>query len=95
MLVPCAACGRHLRGRESRCPFCLAAHVPVELAEPAAPRLSRAALAVAGSLVLGGCPMAVRYGGPPVVAVPADPAPTDGAAAAATSDATVDGARGR
>lgn len=39
------------------------------------PRLSRAALLVAGSMVLAGCPLAVRYGGPPPTMEPPAPAP--------------------
>lgn len=74
MLVPCEACGRYLRARESRCPFCLTARAPCDVPEPAPPRLSRAALAVAGSIALSGCPVAVRYGGPPITA-PSAPAP--------------------
>lgn len=45
------------------------------------PRLSRAALLVAGSMVMAGCPLAVRYGGPPPPAY--DPAPTPTAPARA------------
>jgi hypothetical protein len=85
MLVPCEACGRHLRARESRCPFCLAVRAPCDVVEPAPPRLSRAALVMAGSLALSGCPVAVRYGGPPITA---PSAPTQ-----AAPDASADGAR--
>ncbi|MFO0605425.1 MAG: hypothetical protein U0324_19750 [Polyangiales bacterium] len=86
MLVPCEACGRHLRARESRCPFCLADRAPRDVAEPAPPRLSRAALMMAGSIALSGCPLAVRYGGPPPSAAPAQVAPPP-AAPDASSDA--------
>ncbi len=75
MLIPCDACGRHLRARESRCPFCLAGRAPSDVAEPAPPRLSRAALVMAGSIALSGCPLAVRYGGPPLNTAPAPVAP--------------------
>ena len=91
MLVPCDACGRHLRAHEFCCPFCDARRAPSEaVAEaPMPPRLSRAALLVAGSMVLAGCPMAVRYGGPPPSmqqpppAADATPAPTQPAPAPA------------
>jgi len=85
MLIPCEACGRHLRARESRCPFCLAVRAPCDVPEPAPPRLSRAALVMAGSIALSGCPVAVRYGGPPPNAAPAQVAPLP-----ATPDASTD-----
>jgi hypothetical protein len=86
MLVPCEVCGRHLRPRESRCPFCDATRAPADTDDAAMPpRLSRAALLVAGSMVMAGCPLAVRYGGPPPPAY--DPAPTPPPAAARSPDA--------
>ncbi len=75
-LVPCAACARHVKADESRCPFCDAAlTAPTARAMTALPR-SRAALmfgAVFGAASLAGAigvgcnasPPAPAYGGPP------------------------------
>ena len=45
-LVPCPECQRHVRARETSCPFCAAALDPSNAAVPALPtqRLGRAAL---------------------------------------------------
>lgn len=40
---------------------------------PETMRISRAALLVAASFSLAGCPFAARYGGPPIAPEPADP----------------------
>lgn len=53
-LVPCEACGRHVRAAETACPFCNAALLGVA-PEPALPagRLSRAALVAFGLAIAG------------------------------------------
>lgn len=94
MVHPCFKCGRYVRSNETRCPFCESA---IEAASdqdlaPESMRLSRAALLVATSFTLAGCPFAARYGGPPPGSVPpADPpavtAPTN--APSSASDAQV------
>lgn len=84
MLTPCDACGRHLRTHEARCPFCLAARAPAAPVDDRPPTRSRAALLAATAFTLAGCPLAVRYGGPPpesmapaVAPAPVTPAPSD------------------
>jgi hypothetical protein len=76
-LVPCTACARHIRSRETACPFCGIAATPTPAraeSEPRAPlRLSRAALALAGMTALTACgkqpdTTAAAYGGPPPTA---------------------------
>lgn len=66
-LVPCASCQRHVRASTDACPFCGAAHAPVEVPErPARARLSRAAVfALGATLGATGCETAVPlYGAP-------------------------------
>jgi hypothetical protein len=84
-LVPCPGCRRHVRVRETSCPFCAGA-----LVEPAARgpvlkprgRMSRAALVAAGAALLGAAACEDN------VAVPAYGAPfPDGAADAADAGA--------
>lgn len=44
-LIPCAACGRHLRASSIECPFCGVTHTPREVAAPnQGPFVSRAAI---------------------------------------------------
>lgn len=55
-MAPCPACARHVRVRESACPFCAAA-LPADFASHVAPdlgaRLSRSAIAALATAVLG------------------------------------------
>ena len=55
-MAPCPACARHVRVRESVCPFCAAA-LPADFTAHVAPdptaRLSRSALAALATAVLG------------------------------------------
>jgi hypothetical protein len=55
-MAPCPACARHVRVRESACPFCAAA-LPADFAAHVAPdptgRLSRSAIAALATAVLG------------------------------------------
>lgn len=85
MLTPCDACGRHLRTHEARCPFCLAARAPASPVEDRVPTRSRAALVAATAFTLAGCPLAVRYGGPPPESIAPAEAPPPVAPARATS----------
>ena len=89
MLVPCDAGGRFVRDREHRCPFCNTDRAPTELTESGeAPSRSRAALLVAASMVIAGCPLAVRYGGPPPGSGPAVVAPAPVSADSAVTPAS-------
>jgi hypothetical protein len=79
VLVPCRACSRHIRNLEAACPFCGTAAEPSAAAprELPARRLSRAALALASMTAIAGCgketTTAAAYGGPPPVALDAEP----------------------
>lgn len=90
-LVACHACDRHVRAHEAACPFCSARREVTApraaLARVSSPRLSRAALFLAGaaaaSTTIAGCgPSNPVYGGPPVSVDGGAPMP-DAAAPAA------------
>ena len=51
----CDGCERHVRDRETRCPFCDAALTPVTGAPPMLIRTSRALQAVVVAASLAGC----------------------------------------
>jgi hypothetical protein len=77
VLIPCEACGRHLRASASACPFCDAARAPLDLAAPTRPAtgLSRAAIFTLGaSLGLAGCGTTATpvYGAPAFDVLPVD-----------------------
>ena len=67
LLVSCTNCSRHVKCRETSCPFC-----GTSLRSASALRsLSRAALLVVGATALAGCPedagsMRALYGAPPM-----------------------------
>ena len=72
-LVPCAACARHMKAEEARCPFCDAAVIAVAAPAPMADAhvftRSRAALmfgaATLATAIGASCTPAPAYGGPP------------------------------
>jgi len=83
-LRPCSACGRHVRGDVTRCPFCdqaLAHAGDGEAPEPA--RLSRAAcLALGAAAVVS---LSACGNSPPANTVTVEPAPSGTATATATA----------
>jgi hypothetical protein len=73
VLIPCEACGRHLRASCSACPFCDAARAPMDLTAPTRPAtgLSRAAIFTFGAtLGLAGCGTTTPPYGVPALDVP-------------------------
>ena len=85
----CGKCLNFTHPGEHRCPFCNADRAPTELTESGeAPSRSRAALLVAASMVIAGCPLAVRYGGPPPGSAPAVVAPAPVSADSAVTPAS-------
>lgn len=80
-LVPCPGCHRHVRVRETGCPFCACALPEREASAPAPKprgRMSRAALFAAGAALLGTAACAPIYGTPaPAYGAPAPDASAD------------------
>lgn len=94
-LAPCPSCARHVRRRESACPFCGVAlalePAPIARMVPA-PRLGRAALFTFGAALATTTSACVGsavplYGAPIDAAPPNDAALNDAAASDAGSDA--------
>jgi hypothetical protein len=78
-LRPCTECHRHVRGNETRCPFCdaeLAAVAPAASAKPGTP-LTRAAIIFGAAATVAAC----VSGGP-------DPGPTSSSSSGGSSSGT-------
>lgn len=90
-LLPCGSCARHIRASSASCPFCGAAHTPVDAApfEGPMPRMSRAVAFTLGAAVLAGS-AAMLDGCVHSEPVYGAPFPPQDAAVDATPDAAAD-----
>lgn len=92
-LAPCPSCRRHVRVRETQCPFCAAALPQLVARNVVLPRLGRAAL-VAAAMAATACrdkePQATATSDQPVKAGDASVDASDAAKAGATDPTTLE-----